>query len=104
MGWPEFLLGLLREMSEDKEYLSVTKRPPESLLKRILLEGAAQEYGTPHGQMLLRGQLNKRQYAACKWFDKLYDRYLAAINQSRGIRSSTGERIDKGHAPDPFGL
>jgi len=91
-----------RVKSEAKEYLPLEDRPPESLLKRMLLTHASGEYGTPHGRMLLRGELNSGQYAACKWFDDLYGRYLAAIDRPRGIRTSSGERIEPGHAPDPF--
>jgi ATP-dependent DNA ligase len=36
--------------------------------------------------MLIRGQINKRQYAACNWFEKLYERYLKTIpNASRAL-------------------
>lgn len=83
------------------EYLSIEKRPPETLIRRLLTH-AAGEYGTPHGQMMLRGELTKSQYAACKWFDELYRAYLKAIDGPKGIRTSTGQRIDPGHAPDPF--
>lgn len=88
-------------MSEDNQYLSIEKRPPETLIRRLLTH-AAGEYGTPHGQMMLRGELTKSQYAACKWFDELYRGYLRAIDGPKGIRTSTGQRIDPGHAPDPF--
>jgi len=88
-------------MSHDDEYLSIDKRLPETLIKRLLTH-AAGEYGTPHGQMMLRGDLTKAQYAACKWFDELYRSYLKAIDGPKGIRTSTGQRIDPGHAPDPF--
>lgn len=88
-------------MNDDQEYLSIEKRPPETLIRRLLTH-AAGEYGTPHGQMMLRGELTKSQYAACKWFDELYRGYLRAIDGPKGIRTSTGQRIDPGHAPDPF--
>lgn len=88
-------------MNDDHEYLSIEKRPPETLIRRLLTH-AAGEYGTPHGQMMLRGELTKSQYAACKWFDELYRGYLRAIDGPKGIRTSTGQRIDSGHAPDPF--
>ena len=86
--------------SQEDEYLSITKRPPEAVLKRLILDAAGKEHGTPHGLMLLRGQLNKRQYAACNWFEALYEKYLAAIGRARGLRTSTGERYDRGHDPD----
>lgn len=88
-------------MSRDDEYLSIEKRPPETLIRRILTH-AAGEYGTPHGQMMLRGEMTKAQYGACKWFDELYTRYLSALDIPRSMRTSTGERIEMGHAPDPF--
>ena len=82
-----------------EEYLPIDKAAPEALLKRML-DFAGKEYGTPQGLMLKRGQLSKKQYAACCWFEKVYERYLAAIGRSRGIRTSTGERYDRGHDPD----
>jgi hypothetical protein len=85
----------------DDEYLSIEKRPPETILKRIILDAAGREHGTPCGRMRLRGQLNERQFDACYWFDGLYERYLAAIGKARGIRTSTGERRDSGYDPDP---
>lgn len=90
-----------QQMSDGKQYLSISSRAPEALLKRVLLDAAGREHGTPHGLMYIRGQLNQRQFDACHWFDGLYERYLAAIGKPRGIRSSTGERRDSGHDPDP---
>lgn len=86
---------------DDSNYLPPSKRLPETLIRRAL-ECSGREHGTPHGLMLLRGELTKTQYAACNWFEGLYEKYLTAIDRKRGIRSSTGERVDRGHAPDPF--
>jgi hypothetical protein len=87
-------------MSEDG-YLEVKDRMPESLIKRMM-DFAGPEYGTPCGLMMVRGEITKSQYAACKWFEDLYRGYLKAIDGPKGIRTSTGQRIDPGHAPDPF--
>ena len=52
--------------SQEDEYLSIWRPPGGVVLKRLLiLDAAGKEHGTPHGLMLLRGQLNKRQYATC---------------------------------------
>jgi hypothetical protein len=88
-------------MSDDKQYLPVKDRTPESMIKRMM-DFAGPEHGTPYGLMMLRGELTKSQYSACNWFDELYRSYLRAIDGPRGIRTSTGQRIDAGHAPDPF--
>lgn len=88
-------------MGEDKQYLSTEKHAPEALIKRMLGFASA-ENGTPCGLMMLRGELTKAQYGACKWFDDLYRAYQKAIDGPKGIRTSTGQRIDAGHAPDPF--
>lgn len=86
----------------DEERLSFKGGASEALLRRILLAGAAAEFGTPYGQMRMRGELTASQYAACRWFDGLYERYLAAIGRSRGMRTSTGERVEASHPLDPF--
>lgn len=88
-------------MSEDKRYHQVKERVPESMIKR-LMDMAGAEYGSPHGLMMARGELTKSQFAACNWFYELYRSYLKAIDGPKGIRTSTGQRIDPGHAPDPF--
>jgi hypothetical protein len=67
-----------------------------------VLDAAGQKYGTQYGRMRLRGQLTDPQFQACKWFDELYGRYLAALDRPRGIKTSTGEQVSKGHPPDPF--
>lgn len=88
-------------MSDDKQYLKVKDRVPEAFFKRLMEMGAA-EYGTPYGRMEARGDLTKSQGSACRWFYELYQAYLEAIDGPKGIRTSTGQRIDAGHAPDPF--
>lgn len=90
-----------RITAEARGYLSTVDRAPESLIKRVQ-EFSGGENGTPHGLMMLRGEITKSQYSACRWFDELYSRYLSALDLPRGIRTSTGERTDMGHAPDPF--
>lgn len=87
--------------TKDKRYWQIKERMPEAMIKRVM-DFAGSVYGTPYGLMMARGDITKAQYAACKWFDELYEKYLAAIDQKRGIRSSTGERTDAGHSPDPF--
>lgn len=84
------------------EFEPIDARVPESLLRRLVLDAAGQKYGTQYGRMRLRGQLTDPQFQACKWFDELYRRYLAALAAPGGIRTSTGERISKSHPPDPF--
>jgi hypothetical protein len=86
----------------EKEFEPIDERVPEALLKRLVLDAAGQKYGTQYGRMRMRGQLNDPQFQACKWFDELYARYLSALERPRGIRTSTGEQIAKGHPPDPF--
>jgi hypothetical protein len=88
--------------SKDREFEAIDERVPESLLRRLVLDAAGQKYGTQYGRMRLRGQLTDPQFQACKWFDELYGRYLAALDRPRGIKTSTGEQVSKGHPPDPF--
>lgn len=82
-------------------YISVKDRMPESMIKRMM-DFARPEYGTPIGFMLVRGEMTRGQYSACLWFEDLYRGYRKAIDGPKGIRTSTGQRIDPGHAPDPF--
>lgn len=86
----------------EKEFEPIDERVPEALLKRLVLDAAGPRYGTQYGRMKLRGQLTDPQFLACKWFDELYERYLVALDRPRGIKTSTGEQVSKGHPPDPF--
>lgn len=88
-------------MAKVSEFEPIDSRVPESLMRRLVLDAAGQRYGTKYGAMRLRGQINDAQFSACKWFDELHARYLAAL-EVKGIKTSTGERYSKGHPPDPF--
>lgn len=90
------------ELASADDYLSITKRAPEALLKRLALDAAGQLHATPFARMRLRNEITEAQYAVGNWFAQLEHEYRRAIGSPGGIRTSTGERITKSHPPDPF--
>ena len=84
------------------EFTAITKRAPEALLKRLVLDAAGSLYATPFARMRLRGDLTEGQYSAGNWFAELEKSYREALCSPKGIQTSTGERHSKSNPLDPF--
>ena len=84
------------------EFTAITKRAPESLLRRLVLDAAGALYATPFARMRLRGDLTEGQYSAGNWFADLEKSYREALCSPKGIQTSTGERHSKSNPLDPF--
>ena len=84
------------------EFTPITKRAPESLLRRLVLDAAGALHATPFARMRLRGTLTAGQYSAGNWFAELEKSYRETLCSPRGIQTSTGERHSKSNPLDPF--
>lgn len=84
------------------EFTPITKRAPEALLKRLVLDAAGAIHATPFARMRLRGDLTESQYSAGNWFAELEKSYREALCSPKGIQTSTGERHSKSNPLDPF--
>lgn len=95
----------VRVIRRDDEFQEIAKAAPESVVKRLAAmvrdAAASGEYGYQYGFMKIRGELNEAQFAACKWFDELHNRYLAAI-EARTLMSPSAEPLGRAEPSDPI--